>query len=423
MGSRLVRNTIFVSAVALVCICVLVFVMDGTSSKRTSTEVNETSTEDTGTSTTDADESGRNYKQVGDNLSAFLSDDSFFDKDTNEKSSISVQYGMSASLFMSSTQKDIRIYIVDVLGNLIKGTEFKVTIDGLGSYVDSDQDGIIYIDNLKAGDYKVRLEPIGGYKVPDKAAEITVKQDIEYVAMDDIDLLILSEEQVDPVKEDLQLKEADTDGDSTEITALRTDATGTKLGIDVSKWNKEIDWSMVKEAGVEFAIIRVGYRGSSTGSLIEDPYFLDNIKGATKAGIPVGIYFFTQATNEVEAVEEASMVISLVEGYKLDYPIFIDSESAGGNGRADNLDIAARSTVCDAFCETIKQAGYKSGIYGSRNWLNNKLDMGRLDYYTTWLAEYRDTPKYTGDYSLWQYTSKGSIPGIEGNVDLNLSFK
>ena len=195
------------------------------------------------------------------------------------------------------------------------------------------------------------------------------------------------------------------------------------LGIDVSKWQKEIDWDKVKNEGVDFAIIRCGYRGSVTGSLVEDPYFEQNIKGARAAGIKVGVYFFTQAVNEVEAVEEASMVISLVRDYELQYPVFIDTEGAGGNGRADSLNVEERTAVCEAFCTTVKNAGLEAGVYASRNWYNNKLTVSTLESYAIWLAEYRSVPLYQGYYQMWQYTSKGKINGINGNVDLNVSYR
>lgn len=192
-------------------------------------------------------------------------------------------------------------------------------------------------------------------------------------------------------------------------------------GIDVSKWQAEIDWEAVAGAGIDFAIIRVGYRGSSAGVLVEDPYFKANIDGATKAGIKVGVYFFTQAITEAEAVEEASMALELVKGYHLDYPIFIDTEWSGG--RADNLSKSLRTKIIKAFCKTIQNAGYKAGIYASKSWYMDKLNADELNAYTIWVAQYNTECNYTGKYDMWQYTDKGSIPGISGNVDLNICYK
>lgn len=192
-------------------------------------------------------------------------------------------------------------------------------------------------------------------------------------------------------------------------------------GIDVSKYQGNIDWGAVAASGINFAIIRVGYRGSSTGVLVEDPYFRRNIAGATKAGVKVGVYFFTQAVTEAEAVEEASMAMSLVSGYKLSYPIFIDTESAS-NGRANGLSKSARTAVVKAFCQTVQNGGYKAGVYASKSWYNNQLNASSLSSYCIWVAQYNSSCTYSGKYDMWQYSSKGKVSGISGNVDMNLSY-
>ncbi len=194
------------------------------------------------------------------------------------------------------------------------------------------------------------------------------------------------------------------------------------IGIDVSKYQKNIDWNAVKAAGVEFVIIRVGYRGSSTGVLVEDPYFKQNIQGATKAGLKVGIYFFTQAITKAEAVEEASMALALTEGYNLAYPIFIDTERVSGNARANNLDKATRTEIVDAFCQTIQNAGKKAGVYASKSWYNNQLNTSKLEKYCIWVAQYNTECNYKGRYDIWQYSEKGQIPGISTYVDMNISY-
>ncbi len=361
-------------------------------------------------------------EQIGNDTRAFLADETFFDPDKLPYSSIEMYEGKGLSLLMTSVQRDLRIQVVDNAGKLVTGENFCVILNKQDEYTDEDQDGIIYIDHLRAGDYAVELKEIAGYIVPNAPAQITVKQSVEYVVIDDISLLIYTEDEVNAELEDLEANEAREDADKTEITKVQDGKTNAKFGIDVSKWNKEIDWDRVKEAGVEFAIIRVGYRGATTGALVEDPYFEKNMKGAASAGIPVGVYFFTQAVDAVEAVEEASMVITLCKDYQLDYPVFIDTEGLGGNGRADGLDIEARTNVCAAFCRTMEGAGYKAGVYSSRNWYNGMLDMSVLNDYIIWLAEYRDVPLYQGYYHMWQYTSGGQVDGIEGNVDFNLSY-
>ena len=193
------------------------------------------------------------------------------------------------------------------------------------------------------------------------------------------------------------------------------------IGIDVSKWNQKIDWQTVANAGIDFAIIRCAYRGATTGTIVEDPYFRDNIKGATENGIKVGVYFFTQAITEAEAVEEASTAVALVSGYKLHFPIFIDTENAN-NGRANGLGRAERTAIVKAFCETVRNSGYKPGIYASKYWYYDNLDESQLSTYNIWVAQYNTSCNYRGRYDMWQYTSKGSVPGIKGNVDMNYCY-
>ena len=202
--------------------------------------------------------------------------------------------------------------------------------------------------------------------------------------------------------------------------AIQTSVNGSKFGIDISRHNGKIDWNAVKSSGVDYVIIRCGYRGSSSGALITDQNFQSNIKGATAAGLKVGIYVFSQAVNEVEAVKEASLAVSLAKGYKLTYPIFIDTESSGG--RADKIDVATRTAVVNAFCQTVQSAGYQAGIYASKTWFETKLSMGSVGNYRIWLAQYAAAPTYSGRYDMWQYSSKGTISGINGKVDLNLSY-
>ena len=234
--------------------------------------------------------------------------------------------------------------------------------------------------------------------------------------------MIKSVDEINEAEEDTAINDAELNADGTESNR-RLDDEDALFGIDVSKWNKEIDWESVRAAGVDFAIIRCGYRGSKTGALVEDPYFKKNVEAAEAAGIKVGIYFFTQATNETEAVEEASMALMLCRNYKLALPIFIDTEGAGGNGRADGLGVETRTAVCEAFCRTIENSGFNAGVYASKNWFINNLSTENLSDYTIWLAQYSRDATYDGRYDLWQYTSAGTIEGIETRVDLNMCYK
>lgn len=193
-------------------------------------------------------------------------------------------------------------------------------------------------------------------------------------------------------------------------------------GVDVSKYQGNIDWNQVKASGIEFAIIRVGYRGYGTGVLVEDSTFRQNIKGATAAGLKVGLYFYSQAINETEAVEEASMVISLCQGYNISYPIYFDTEKvAGDTGRADNISRAQRTANAVAFCETIRNSGYKAGVYSYASWFYNQLNMASLSPYSIWIAQYRNELSFDYSYDIWQYSSTGSVPGIPKPTDMNVS--
>lgn len=359
--------------------------------------------------------------QIGDDLSAFLRDETFFDEQPKFRS-IETYAGRNVFLMMSSVAKDLRVMVVDSVGRLVTGAPFTIEVQGTGEYTDDDEDGIIYIDGLRAGEYAVSLKELEGFHVPNTVTTILVRQDIEYRVLDNIEYMMLTEDDIDPSKEDKAVNGAEEDADGSENTQMQFDNGSAKLGIDVSKWNQEIDWEAVSEEGVEFAIIRCGYRGAASGALVIDPRYEENIRGAIDAGIPVGVYFFTQALDEVEAVEEASMVIRLIEEYDVDYPVFLDSESAGGSGRADGLNVKERTAAHKAFLETISAAGYETGVYASRNWLNDKLNMTELSDYRTWLAEYAEVPAYDGYYHMWQYTSKGTVDGISTNVDLNLCY-
>ncbi len=195
------------------------------------------------------------------------------------------------------------------------------------------------------------------------------------------------------------------------------------IGIDVSKYQPSVNWTKVKNAGINFVMIRCGYRGYGSGVLVEDPKFASHIQGAKAAGLRVGVYFFSQAINEAEAVEEASMAVALANKYGINMPIAIDSEyAAGGAGRADGLSKSDRTKVTKAFCNTVKSAGHTAMIYASKSWLGSHLDMSQLSGYKVWVAHYADKCGYTGTYHMWQNTSKGKVDGISGNVDMNISY-
>ena len=195
----------------------------------------------------------------------------------------------------------------------------------------------------------------------------------------------------------------------------------TARGIDVSKFQGSIDWNAVKADGITFAIIRCGYRGYGSGALVEDSTYRANIRGAINAGLKVGVYFYSQATNEAEAVEEASMVLSLVSGYSLPLGVYYDTEKvAGDTGRADTISAAQRTACAVAFCETIRNSGYSAGVYSYASWFYNSLNFANISKYNIWIAQYRDTLNFSYKYNIWQYTGSGHVNGISKPVDMNI---
>lgn len=195
-------------------------------------------------------------------------------------------------------------------------------------------------------------------------------------------------------------------------------------GIDVSKYQGDIDWKAVASDGVEYAFVRLGIRGYESGKLVLDEYFDKNMQGANSAGIKTGVYFFTQAITVEEAAEEAQYVLENIEGYDVAYPIVFDVEMiVNADARANKLSQKERTDIAIAFCEAIKAAGYVPMIYGNVKCFTRMLDMTRLNEYEKWYAFYDDYMYMPYDVGIWQYTEKGRVAGINANVDLNIAYK
>lgn len=196
-----------------------------------------------------------------------------------------------------------------------------------------------------------------------------------------------------------------------------------KLAIDISAFQSEINWDAVKAAGVEVVMIRAGYRGYGNGTLMMDNMFINHIEGASAAGLQVGVYFYTQALSYEEGAQEAYFVLNMVENYSITYPIAIDTEYLEAeDARTWGQDIDSRTDAVVGFCETIKNAGYTPMIYSNRNWYAQNLDMTRLGDYKLWVAHYTNEPDFPYMYNGWQYTEQGQVSGIKENVDLNVWF-
>lgn len=195
-------------------------------------------------------------------------------------------------------------------------------------------------------------------------------------------------------------------------------------GVDVSYYQEDIDWEKVREDGIEFAIIRLGYRGYGTaGTLNLDARYEQNIQGAKAAGLDVGVYFFAQAINEQEAVEEAEFVLQHLDGRKLEMPIVYDPETVLEDGaRTTGVSREQFTKNAIAFCDRIKEAGYQPMIYCNMLWQAFELDMSELTEYPIWYADYEPYPQTPYHFEIWQFTQKGSVDGIKGNVDTNLQI-
>jgi len=199
-------------------------------------------------------------------------------------------------------------------------------------------------------------------------------------------------------------------------------STPSVLGIDVSVWQKEIDWAQVKSAGVEFAMIRAGWRGSEQGVLAEDTYAQANYTGATNAGIKVGAYFFSQAISVEEAVEEANYLLSIIKDWTVEMPIVFDWEPVSDDARTASVDTRTLTDCTKAFCDTISKAGYQPMIYFNASHSFDRIYIRELTQYPFWLARYDTVLNYPYKVDMWQYTETGTVPGITGNVDINLYF-
>ena len=202
----------------------------------------------------------------------------------------------------------------------------------------------------------------------------------------------------------------------------KSEDTLASVGVDVSSHQQEIDWELVAANGVEFAMIRVGYRGYTEGEIQPDEYFVQNIEGARAAGLDVGVYFFSQALDEQEAIDEANYVLEQIKDYPLSYPVIFDWEDIEAEARTDGMDSVQLTKNAIAFCDTIAKAGYRAGVYFNQRFGYEEFDLESLQDYVFWLAEYNDTPSFSFHFQIWQYCNDGRVDGIKTDVDLNLAF-
>lgn len=194
-----------------------------------------------------------------------------------------------------------------------------------------------------------------------------------------------------------------------------------KKGIDVSKWNGDIDWKKVADEGVEFAIIRTGYRGCEGGNIVADPCFYDNIEGALANGIEVGVYFYSQAINEKEARQEAAWVCELIKNYNITYPVAYDLEEIT-YGRINTVKYSQFNKNAEAFLSYVESKGYRGSLYSCKSYLEDMWSAELQSMYHIWLAHYSDITDFKGRYDMWQHSKTGRISGISYAVDLDYAY-
>lgn len=423
MDSKLKRAVIAISIFCIIIVLTIVIMSNLTTIQKKLNKketVTATSTEEVTTT------SVKDSLQLGNDLNAWKSDEDFFDSEEDTLAARLMEEMITLDFKALSVERDMRVRILDFQGNLKTGEEFAVTLQK-GSeepitITDSDEDGVLYTNMLAPGDYTVSLDAIDGYIVPEDKLTVNVPDTVEYKKIEDISLLITDKTDSEKAIDDLMTVSAEGDADKKQQKGFGSDSE-VIYGIDASEKNGEVDWNKVYASGIRFVMLRAGYRGAVSGDLYVDDSFYENARGAIRAGLDVGVYFFSQATTEVEAVEEASLVLEQCKDLQITYPIAFRADQAGGLGRADEIPSETRTELAKAFCETIKSAGYDPCVYASANWLTTNLDAKALESYHLWVSELKrdqSTKKYY--YDMWQYSTAGSVDGVEGNVSLNISY-
>ena len=196
----------------------------------------------------------------------------------------------------------------------------------------------------------------------------------------------------------------------------------TRRGLDVSVYQEDIDWEQVRDAGFDFVFIRIGYRGYSVGEIFADDRARENLAGAKAAGLDVGVYFYAQSITPEEAREEAQWCLDFLAGESLQLPVVYDWEWVDRSARTGQMDKATLTECAKTFCQTITSGGYAPMLYFNSHVSRDLLDLEQLAEYPFWLAQYKDRMDYPYQVDVWQYTEEGTVPGIEGDVDIDLMF-
>ncbi len=425
MDSRVKRTVVFLS---IFLILVVLVIVGAANYKTLAKKINPNLTSSTSATEVTVANPGKTLTsgslQLGNDLDAWKSDETFFDSEATTLAARLMEEMSTLTVKCVSIQNDLRIRILDYNQKLKEGIEFEIKLkseDEVKTYKDKNMDGVIYIDELKPGSYELSLMEVKDLIVPDKPLEIMVCDRVNYTYIEDIELLFKEKSEAETAIDDLMTVGALSYADKKQATKIGSDYTKA-YGIDLSEINGEVNFEKLYAAGVRFVMLRAGYRGAITGDIVIDKKFKDYAHAAIKAGLNVGAFFLSQAINEYEAVEEASAIIKACEDVVITYPVVIRVDTAGGVGRADGIDSDTRTIVAEAFCETVKASGYDPCVYASSNWLVTNLDNTKLLKYKTWMAEFKSKPSYDEYYDMWQYSSKGKVSGVDGEVYLTVSY-
>ena len=353
------------------------------------------------------------------------------------KHSLELQMKLEDGTSLESIKKDIIVekfksHILNIdtdINGLVFNELKKIQISGWKLATEKGTKLVVYIDNKKIDDSHIKnsrtydlISIVKGYGTYEENPTPMFEVNI-------------STENISKQNHNIKIQYLAEDGsilDNVEFVAIYGDK---YRGIDVSQKNGIVNWRQVANSGIDFAMIRIGYRGYRGATLVLDDQAIYNLREAKSFGIKVGVYFVTQAINLSEAQEEALWVAGQLNknGIKLEYPVAIDVEDSGARkngylpGRADLLDSETRTMLTRAFCDVIKYQGFIPAVYTSKNWFNTHLNYAELTNYDIWVAHYTyDENKQTDfdkNYQVWQYTDKGSILGVSGNVDKNICYK
>lgn len=332
-------------------------------------------------------------------IAALLIYDKIIEDKAAEKEQELAQQVAADPEVVSYSQEEVDMMLADAIATTESSTRQQVSSEILDSLQASLESGTTMVESLR---------PI--YK--DKIVVVSNKE-YHFVPIDK------SLKQSTLVQENLQVLE------NGELQYVENGEVVSHKGIDVSRYQGTIDWKKVADSGVEFAFVRVGVRGYGTeGKLTLDEKYKTNIEGASKAGIKVGVYFFSQAITEEEAKEEADLVLDAIAGLNVTYPIVYDVEKTGAKeGRMNQLTVEERTRMAHVFIDRIKEAGYTPMIYANMEMWSILINMSEFEDVDKWYAYYSPVVYFPYEYAIWQYSDTGTVPGITGDVDLNISFK